>query len=143
MAVILAGGYMFLGVRLQSGPSSAPTVHSGTITFTPDSISCNRPTDFVERIWLPASVNPSEVMNVRLDHNTEYGALGGIAKFTQMADGSWESVDHRDASTVASECVKPAQFSQLRVPFDLGVHTVEILDMGGRTLAEGSYMVVS
>jgi hypothetical protein len=119
-----------------------PTMAATGITFSPGSVDCSTPVDFVTTIRLPASVKTGDTITVKLDGQvlgTEPFSVGGST--TLQPDGSSLTVNTATASEMQADCENGGKSSTGVAVLTSGVHIYTILDASGTLLAEGSYMV--
>ena len=134
------GLYTADGVLLAQGSytvlDSGPVAGSGAITFSPSTISCSAPVDFVTTIILPSSVKSGDTVTETLDGaNFGSGTVSAESGWVQKSDGSWSSSTTDTAAAVTSACTSSQSV------LTAGNHAVKILDAAGNVLAEGQYTV--
>jgi hypothetical protein len=123
-------------------PTAAPTAADTGITFSPASVDCSTPVDFVTTIRLPASMKSGDTLTVKLDGQvlgTEPFSIGGST--TLQPDGSSLTVNTATASEMQADCENGGKSSTGVAVLTSGVHIYTILDASGTLLAEGSYTV--
>lgn len=112
---------------------------SNGISFSPSTVSCSNPIDFMTTIHLPSSVSAADTITVMLDGRTlASGSISTTA--TQGSDGNWTSTSVSSAAQMRSICAAGgyAGSSGVLTP---GSHTEQILDTTGKILASGTYTV--
>lgn len=134
-AVVLAvivGAYLFMNMNS----------NSGSITFTPSTLSCSKPVTFTTTARLPSSVKATDSVTIMFDGKsvapTTVSSSGSDVK--QQADGSWVSVSTTTPSEMQSLCAAGGVAGGINV-LTPGTHTMQVLDASGKVLAQGSYTV--
>jgi hypothetical protein len=114
---------------------------SGSITFTPSTVSCSTPVAFTSTAHLPSSLHVGDTLTVTLDGKsagTTQVAIGG--EMTQSADGSWLDVSTTTPADMQTLCAAGGSAGGFNV-LTPGTHTMKVLDASGKVIAEGSYTV--
>jgi len=117
LAILVAIVYVSMGSK------------SGNITFAPSTFSCSSSAQVTKVMQLPSSMKATDRLSWQED---------GVSIFTNtvtdtfklQSDGSWLFTDRSAAS---SNCQGPSG------PLSMGTHSIRILDVSGRGLAEGSF----
>jgi len=117
LAVIIAVVYM------------ATSSKAGGITFAPSTFSCSSSAQVTTVIRLPSSVSATQALNWQMD-GVDQASNTVADAFKQQTDGSWLFTD---TSAGSSSCQGPSG------PLSMGPHSIRILDVSGRGLAEGSF----
>ena len=117
LAVIIAVVYM------------ATSSKSGSITFTPSAFSCSSSAQVATVISLPSSLSATEKLAWQIDGVTQT-SYPVTYNFKQQTDGTWLFTD---TSAASSHCQGSS------APLSMGTHSIRILDVSGRVLAEGSF----
>ena len=117
LAVIIAVVYM------------ATSSKAGGITFAPSTFSCSSSAQVTTVIRLPSSVSATQALNWQMD-GVDQASNTVADAFKQQTDGSWLFTD---TSAGSSSCQAPN--GQLSI----GTHSMKIVDISGRVLAEGSF----
>ncbi|MGA2512593.1 MAG: hypothetical protein ABSG37_03105 [Candidatus Limnocylindrales bacterium] len=115
---------------------------SGSITFSPSTLSCKTPVTFTTMARLPSSVHAGDTITITLDGKSagtsEVSSIGGDT--TQQADGSWVSVSTTSPDEMQTLCAAGGSAGGMNV-LTPGTHTMQVLDASGKVLAQGSYTV--
>lgn len=120
-AIVGAALFLVNGAGNGAGKSS-----SGSLTFTPSSISCSSTQSMTLTIKLPASLQGSDVVTMEFDGATVGSTTLDQSKLKRQSDGTWlitEPYGYGDCGTSSA----------------VGKHTGTFLDAKGNVLAEGSY----
>lgn len=127
-ALLAQGSYTVL--------ASGPLAGSGAITFSPTSISCSAPVDFVTTFILPSSVQSGDSVTETLDGATiGTGTVSAGSGWVHESDGTWSSRSTDSSAAVTSACTSG------QTVLAAGNHLLKILDSAGNVLAEGQYVV--
>lgn len=144
--VLAQGSYKVTGSAATPTPTPTPTLapppaSTGSITFSPSTMSCASPAAFTTRILLPSSVQSGDAITEKLD-GTDYaqGTVTAGSVWTHQADGTWLDVSTDSLSAVSGVCSTDGYDGSTAI-FTSGDHTVQIVDADGNILAEGSYTV--
>jgi hypothetical protein len=117
---------------------------TGSISFSPSTVSCSSPVTITEIAHLPSSVHPGDTITEVWDGQTMgSGAIqneGSGGSTIQQADGSWTMTATYDGSGIQTICSGDTSASGA-AHFTIGTHTVQVLDSTGKVLAQGSYTV--
>jgi hypothetical protein len=125
-ALLAQGSYTVL--------ASGPVPGSGAITFSPSTISCSAPVEFVTTIILPSSVQSGDAVTETLDGaNFGSGTVSTASGWVHESDGSWSSTTTDSTAAVTTSCTSGDSV------LSAGIHAVKILDADGNVLAEGQY----
>jgi hypothetical protein len=114
---------------------------SGSITFSPSTVSCKTPVTFTSTANLPSSVKAGDTVTITLDGKsagTTQVAPGG--EMTRNADGSWLDVSTTTIADMQALCAAGGTAGGFNV-LTPGTHTMKVLDASGKVLAQGSYTV--
>jgi hypothetical protein len=128
---VIVGAYLFVNMN-----------SSGSITFSPSTVSCSSPVTFTTTARLPASVKATDSITIMFDGksvgSSPVSSSGSDVK--QQADGSWVSVSTTTPSEMQSLCAAGGAALGMNV-LTPGTHTMQVLDASGKVLAQGSYTV--
>jgi len=115
---------------------------SGSITFSPSTLSCKTPVAVTATARLPSSVHAADVVAVAFDG--ESGGTHTVADTSsdtkQQPDGSWVLVFTATPDHMQMICAAGGSSDGLNV-LTPGTHTMQVLDATGKVLAQGSYSV--
>jgi hypothetical protein len=132
LIVAIAGGIgALLLIIIVAVVLLAGHANSGSITFSPSTISCGTSTVFSETIRLPSSVHAGDVVTVYGDGVEENTVSIDATTWAKQSDGSWL---YTFSTTNSLTCASTGTSA-------VGSHTMTIKDSAGKTLAEGSYTV--
>jgi cytoskeletal protein RodZ len=101
---------------------------SGSVTFTPSTVSCSSTQSMTLTIRLPASLQGSDELTLKGDGEVKGSFILDESKLERQSDGTWlvsELYDYGACGTSGA----------------VGTHTFTILDANGKVLAEGSYIL--
>jgi hypothetical protein len=116
---------------------------SGSITFSPSTVSCSNPVAFTTTMNLPSSVKQDDQLRIYLDGKlattqTISGDTGD--NWTKQSDGSWVGVSTTTAEDMQTLCSAGGASGGFNI-LTVGTHTYEIRDASGKVLASGQYTV--
>ena len=104
---------------------------SGSIVFSPSTISCSSSESVTEAVTLPSSLSYADQISLKLDGSVEATTTVGAAGFVQQTDGTWTNSSPLSTSDVCSLATSGS--------ISMGTHTLQIVDAGGKVLAQGTY----
>ena len=113
------------------------------ISFAPSSVNCATPVDFTTTIKLPASVKAGDLISESFDGKVMVSdfAVGSDSTFIHQADGSWLATETSSAANMQTACTANVADDSHPGVLSPGNHTLQVLDAGGKVLAQGSYTV--
>lgn len=104
---------------------------SGSIVFSPSTISCSAATSVTETVTLPSSLSYADQISLKLDGVAEAPTTVGGSGFVQQTDGTWTNTSPLSTSDVCSLASSGS--------ISMGTHTLQVVDASGKVLAEGKY----
>jgi hypothetical protein len=102
---------------------------SGSISYSPSTISCSSTASMTVTIRLPSSLNATDQIIAQLDGQVRTTATVG-SQFIQQSDGSWLQTTTQSASSACGSLSR-------------GTHVGRVLDPSGKVLAESSFTLTS
>ncbi|MGA2514662.1 MAG: hypothetical protein ABSG37_13765 [Candidatus Limnocylindrales bacterium] len=115
LAIVAAAAFVYLGAGSKSG----------SIVFSPSTISCSSTTSVTETVRLPSSLQFADQIILKRDGVVEATTKVG-SQFAQQTDGTWTATSSLSTSDVCGLV-------------SMGTHTLQIVDASGKVLAEGTY----
>ena len=103
---------------------------SGSISYSPSTVSCSSTASVTVTIRLPSSLHATDQITAQLDGQVKGTATLG-SQFIQQSDGSWLQTTTQSGVTTCAGT--NGQFT--------GTHVGRILDASGKVLADGSFTV--
>jgi hypothetical protein len=104
---------------------------SGSIVFSPSTISCSSTTSVTETVALPSSVHNADQISLKLDGTVVDTSTVGGSGFAQHTDGTWTNTSQISTSDICSLASGGS--------ISMATHTLQIVDASGKVLAEGTY----
>jgi hypothetical protein len=128
---VIVGAYLFMNMNSSSG----------SITFTPSTLSCSKPVSFTTSAHLPSSVKAGDSVTITLDGKVVTSSqVSSVSDMVQQPDGSWTSASTTAPSEMQSICAAGGSSGGFNI-LTPGTHTMQVLDASGKIVAQGSYTV--
>ena len=127
-----------------TAPPSLASQITGSLTFTPNKVSCDLPVDFVMTMVLPSSVKAADSLTEMFDGKVINSfVVSDDATIIAQPDGSWLSTSTSPADTMITTCAAGGLNDSGVAVLTPGTHTVKMVDDNGKVLAQGSYTVLA
>jgi len=127
---VIVGAYLYVSMGSTSG----------SIAFSPSTVSCSTPVSFTTTAHLSSSVHSGDTITITFDGkpagSSQVLTSGGDVR--HQADGSWLVVSTTTAAQMQSLCEAGGSSGGFDV-LTPGTHTMQVLDSSGKVLAQGSY----